>query len=64
VNGGSGTTGTFTPNFNVESGYTIYGMFHTHSYSVAEGGYTGVSLSGADIANLINGMCRNNGVHS
>ncbi|MFZ6727279.1 hypothetical protein ACO0K2_17445 [Undibacterium sp. MH2W] len=54
VNGGSGTTGTFTPNFNVESGYTIYGMFHTHSYSVAEGGYTGVSLSGADIANLIN----------
>jgi hypothetical protein len=50
VNKGSGTSGTFSPNRTVAAGQTIIGIFHTHPYDESEGGATGVSFSGADIA--------------
>jgi hypothetical protein len=34
-------------------GETLVGTFHTHPYSKAEGGYTGVSFSGSDIRNFL-----------
>ncbi|HZU10988.1 MAG TPA: phage baseplate assembly protein V [Pseudacidobacterium sp.] len=49
INIGSGQSGSFMPNRNIPSGMTEVGLFHTHPYSQAEGGYTGVSFSGADI---------------
>ncbi len=50
VNAGSGTSGTFSPNRTVGKGETIVGTYHTHPYDKSEGGHTGVSFSGADIA--------------
>jgi hypothetical protein len=50
VNTGSGDSGTFSPNRNVGSDQTVIGICHTHPYDKSEGGYTGVSFSGADIA--------------
>lgn len=52
--GNSGTSGTFRPDFNVPAGVTIVGVMHTHPYDSKEGGYTGVSLSGGDVGNLVN----------
>src|SRR5581483_8286131 len=49
-----GDTGSFSANRNVASNQKIIGTFHTHPYDESEGGYTGVSFSGADIANRIN----------
>ena len=54
VNPGAGTSGTFSPNRNVPSGQSVFGIFHTHPYSAAEGGYTNVSLSGGDAGYMIN----------
>jgi hypothetical protein len=45
-----GTTGTHSPNRAVGSGEKIIGTYHTHPYDASEGGHTGVSFSGADIA--------------
>lgn len=44
--------GTFTPDRYVGDSAEIgtLGVFHTHPYSAAEGGYTGVSFSGGDFA--------------
>jgi uncharacterized Zn-binding protein involved in type VI secretion len=53
VNKGSGTSGTFTPDLNVGPGQTVIGTFHTHPYDESEGGFKGVSFSGADIANSV-----------
>jgi hypothetical protein len=50
VNEGVGTTGTFSPNRTTGSGQTVIGTYHTHPYDASEGGHTGVSFSGADIA--------------
>jgi type VI secretion system secreted protein VgrG len=50
VNTGSGDSGSFMPNRNVPSGQKVIGICHTHPYDESEGGYTGVSFSGADIA--------------
>ena len=51
VNIGGGSSGAFTAvNRTVDAGKEIVGIFHTHPYSRAEGGYTNVSLSGGDIA--------------
>jgi hypothetical protein len=50
VNESSGTSGTFSPNRTVGSGEKIIGTYHTHPYDASEGGHTGVSFSGADIA--------------
>lgn len=50
VNEGTGTSGTFSPNRTVSPGQTVIGIFHTHPYDKSEGGYTGVSFSGADIS--------------
>jgi len=49
VNEGTGTSGTFSPNRVVGSDEKIIGTYHTHPYDQAEGGYQGVSFSGADI---------------
>lgn len=47
---GPGTSGTFQPDRTVAgAGEKIIGTFHTHPYDASEGGYTGVSFSGADI---------------
>ena len=54
VNAGAGTEGTFAPDLDVAAGQQVQGIFHTHPYSAAEGGYTGVSLSGGDAAYMIN----------
>jgi type VI secretion system secreted protein VgrG len=54
VNIGGGTSGTFTQNRSVPKDQTIVGGFHTHPYDKSEGGYTNVSLSGADMGNMIN----------
>ncbi|MDT3337935.1 RHS repeat-associated core domain-containing protein, partial [Shewanella sp. SP1S1-7] len=54
VNTGSGTGKTFTPDLKVRGSMNILGTVHTHPYSEAEGGFTGVSFSGEDIAYLIN----------
>ncbi|WP_146194351.1 hypothetical protein [Shewanella sp. BC20] len=54
VNTGAGTGGTFNPNLKVRGSMNILGTFHTHPYSEAEGGLTGISFSGEDIAYLIN----------
>ncbi|MDR2881502.1 MAG: type VI secretion system tip protein VgrG [Azoarcus sp.] len=54
VNMQSGTSGSFSPDFNVGPDQTIQGIFHTHPYDASEGGHTGVSFSGGDAANLIN----------
>ena len=54
LNAGSGTATGFTPDFSLPGGYKLLGVFHTHPYSKAEGGYTGVSFSSGDLVNLIN----------
>jgi len=51
VNIGGGSSGAFTAvDRKVDAGKDIVGIFHTHPYSKAEGGYTNVSLSGGDVA--------------
>jgi hypothetical protein len=50
VNMGAGTSGTFSPDRKVGAGEKIIGTFHTHPYDASEGGWKGVSFSGADIA--------------
>jgi hypothetical protein len=50
VNEATGTSGTFQPNRSVPAGDQIVGTYHTHPYDNSEGGYQGVSFSGADIA--------------
>ena len=57
--GGLGSTGgTFSPNLTSSDAarFRVVGTFHTHPYDRSEGSFTGVSFSGADIANLMN--CR------
>ena len=54
VNMTSGSAGLFTPDINVAPGQSVQGIFHTHPYDQSMGGHTGVSLSGADAACLIN----------
>jgi type VI secretion system secreted protein VgrG len=49
VNEGTGTSGTFSPNRTVPAGDNVIGTYHTHPYDDSEGGYKGVSFSGADI---------------
>ena len=44
----------FAPDYNVGNGLTVQGLFHTHPYTELEGGYVGVSFSGADAVVLIN----------
>jgi hypothetical protein len=53
VNEQSGTGGTYSANRNVAANETIIGTYHTHPYDKTEGGYQGVSFSGADIANSV-----------
>ena len=56
VNEDSGTSGSFAPNLTPpSSNFLLLGIFHTHPYDSTAGGDTGVSLSGADAAHLING---------
>ena len=50
VNTGSGTGGTFSPNRTVGANQKVIGITHTHPYDASEGGYTGVSFSGADMS--------------
>jgi hypothetical protein len=50
VNEATGTSGTFQPNRSVGADETIVATYHTHPYDQSEGGYKGVSFSGADIA--------------
>jgi hypothetical protein len=54
VNMKSGTSNSISYDFNVGSGNTVIGVFHTHPY---DSGVTG-TFSGADIANLINDIRR------
>jgi hypothetical protein len=52
--GPSGTSGTFTTNYGDKGAdQTLIGGSHTHPYDKSEGGYTGVSFSGADIAGMV-----------
>jgi hypothetical protein len=53
--GKGGTGGTFSPNYgDVKKGEKLLGSLHTHPYSAKEGGYTDVSFSGADLADMAN----------
>jgi hypothetical protein len=55
--GGQGSTnGSFFPELTLDdpSKYDVLGVFHTHPYTEAEGGYENVSLSGGDAAYMIN----------
>jgi hypothetical protein len=53
--GKSGTSGTFSPNYgDVKKGEKLLGTLHTHPYSKKEGGYTDVTFSGADLADMAN----------
>jgi type VI secretion system secreted protein VgrG len=51
---GESTDHTFRPDRSAGPGQKLLGVFHTHPYASTEGGYTGISLSGGDAANLIN----------
>ena len=49
--GAAGTMGTFTPNYgDLGKDESLVGVGHTHPYSKAEGGFTDVPFSGADLA--------------
>ena len=50
INQRGGESGTFSPDRTLPAGCTEVGLFHTHPYDATEGGFTGVSFSGADIA--------------
>ncbi|MBL8470653.1 MAG: hypothetical protein KF778_05985 [Rhodocyclaceae bacterium] len=50
VNKGAGESGAFMPDRKVDADETIVGTMHTHPYDKSEGGYKGVSFSGADVA--------------
>jgi uncharacterized Zn-binding protein involved in type VI secretion len=50
INQHSGNSGSFVPDRTLPPGDKKVGLFHTHPYDASEGGYTGVSFSGADIA--------------
>jgi hypothetical protein len=53
--GKAGTGGTFSPNYgDVKKGEKLLGTLHTHPYSKKEGGYTDVTFSGADLADMAN----------
>jgi hypothetical protein len=54
LNKRAGTNGTFKANMSAPNGFKLFGTFHTHPYSKAEGGYTGIPHSGEDVANFIN----------
>jgi hypothetical protein len=56
IGGEGSTSGSFSPKLTLKdpSKYSAVGVFHTHPYDKSEGSYTGVSLSGADAAYLIN----------
>lgn len=51
------TKKAFWPNYVLtDTGkFTIIGILHTHPYDKSEGSWNGVSISGGDFANLING---------
>lgn len=52
--GRPGTAGSFWPNFeDAKPDERIVAGVHTHPYSKAEGGHTGVPFSGADLAGLV-----------
>jgi hypothetical protein len=56
--GKAGTSGTFSPNYNdvkKKKGEKLLGTLHTHPYSAKEGGYTDVTFSGGDLADMVNG---------
>lgn len=50
-----GGGGSFTPDRDLSNPDTfgVLGAFHTHPYSEAEGGFTGVSFSGGDVATML-----------
>lgn len=50
VNQKGGNSGSFLPDRTLPPGTKEVGLFHTHPYDKTEGGYTGVSFSGADIS--------------
>lgn len=50
INQKGGKSGTFSPDRTLPAGDTEVGLFHTHPYSKAEGGHTGVAFSGADMS--------------
>jgi len=53
--GKSGTSGTFSPNYgDVKKGEKLLGTLHTHPYSKKEGGFTDVTFSGGDLADMAN----------
>ena len=56
IGGDGSTSGSFAPKLTLKdpSKYSVRGIFHIHPYDKSEGSYTGVSLSGADAAYLIN----------
>jgi len=52
--GKPGTSGAFTPNYgDVEADEKLVAVGHTHPYSKSEGGHTGVSFSGGDLASIV-----------
>jgi hypothetical protein len=53
--GKAGTSGTFSPNYgDVKKGEKLLGTLHTHPYSKKEGGFTDVTFSGGDLADMAN----------
>jgi hypothetical protein len=50
-----GGGGSFTPDRSLSSpdAFGVLGAFHTHPYSQTEGGFTGVSFSGQDVATML-----------
>jgi type VI secretion system secreted protein VgrG len=54
INEGGGGRRNFSPDLTVNPDQSVAGVFHTHPYDSTEGGYVGVSLSGADAAYMIN----------
>jgi hypothetical protein len=52
--GKAGTSGTFSINYgDQDADEALVASAHTHPYDKSEGGYTDVSFSGADLANLV-----------
>lgn len=52
--GGHGSTaGTFSPDYSLSDRQNLAGVFHTHPYSEAEGGFRDVSFSGGDIGIML-----------
>jgi hypothetical protein len=54
IHPGGGKRDSFHADVRTDPDQKLLGVFHTHPYDSTEGGYTGVSMTGADAASLIN----------